>query len=186
VRFTVIYDANVFYPAPLRDLLIRLAQTPLVRARWTEEILDGCFENLTRSRPDLEPSRLQRTRSLINEAVRDATVTGHQALIESLALPDAHDRHVLAAAIHSGAQAIVTFNVKHFPFAEVGKYEIEALHPDQFVLRLIELDEESVVRVLGEQQAALRRVEPFDVITRLERQGLPATGAALRSARWRL
>jgi hypothetical protein len=36
--FTVIYDACLFYPAPLQDLMIRLAQARRFRARWTEEI----------------------------------------------------------------------------------------------------------------------------------------------------
>jgi hypothetical protein len=36
--FAVIYDACLFYPAPLRDLLLRLAQTRLFQARWSEEI----------------------------------------------------------------------------------------------------------------------------------------------------
>jgi hypothetical protein len=35
---TAIYDANILYPAPLRDLFIRLAQAGVVRARWTETI----------------------------------------------------------------------------------------------------------------------------------------------------
>lgn len=39
----VIYDACVLYPAPLRDLLIRIAAAGIVRARWTDEILDECF-----------------------------------------------------------------------------------------------------------------------------------------------
>ena len=33
---TAVYDANILYPAPLRDLFIRLAQAGLVRARWSE------------------------------------------------------------------------------------------------------------------------------------------------------
>ena len=37
-NFTVIYDACVFYPAPLRDFLMHLALTELFRARWTETI----------------------------------------------------------------------------------------------------------------------------------------------------
>jgi len=37
-RFTVIYDACVLYPAPLRDLLMRLALTDLYRARWSDQI----------------------------------------------------------------------------------------------------------------------------------------------------
>jgi hypothetical protein len=37
---TAIYDANILYPAPLRDLFIRLAQAELVRAWWTETFHD--------------------------------------------------------------------------------------------------------------------------------------------------
>jgi len=39
-NFTVIYDACVLYPAPLRDFLMRLALTELYRARWTNMIHD--------------------------------------------------------------------------------------------------------------------------------------------------
>ena len=34
-NFTVIFDANVLYPAPLRSLLMYLALADLFRARWT-------------------------------------------------------------------------------------------------------------------------------------------------------
>ncbi len=37
-KFTVVYDACVLYPAPLRDLLMRLALTDLFKAQWTEDI----------------------------------------------------------------------------------------------------------------------------------------------------
>jgi predicted nucleic acid-binding protein len=47
----------------------------------------------------------------MNEAVRDCLVTGHEALIATLSLPDPDDRHVLAAAIHAGAEVIVTCNL---------------------------------------------------------------------------
>ncbi len=39
MSFTAVYDANVLYPAPLRDLLMRIALTGIVRARWTDQIL---------------------------------------------------------------------------------------------------------------------------------------------------
>jgi hypothetical protein len=55
VPCTVVYDAKVFYPAPLRDLLIRLAQTSLVRVRWTERIVDESFRNLRRIGPTSTP-----------------------------------------------------------------------------------------------------------------------------------
>lgn len=39
MAFVVVYDANVLYPATLRDVLIRVALTGLVQAKWTEEFL---------------------------------------------------------------------------------------------------------------------------------------------------
>ncbi len=114
MAFVVIYDACVLHPAPLRDLLIRLARTGLVHARWTDQILDETFRSVLRRRPELEEP-LRRTRDLMNAAVEDALVTGHESLIESFALPDPDDRHVLAAAVPAGAQSIVTFNLKDYP-----------------------------------------------------------------------
>jgi hypothetical protein len=59
--FVVVYDASVLYPSTLRDLLIRVTQSGLVQARWTEEILDEMFAALKRDRPDLDPVRLRAT-----------------------------------------------------------------------------------------------------------------------------
>lgn len=95
--FVVVYDASVLYPSTLRDLLIRLAQTGLIHARFTEQIMDEMFAALQRDRRQLDPVKLGRTRTLMGMAVRDWKVTGHEPLIDSLKLPDPDDRHVLAA-----------------------------------------------------------------------------------------
>jgi len=71
---TALYDATILYPAPLRDLFIRLAQAGLVRARWTDAIHDKWFRNVLNDNPQLLPERLAKTRSLMNEAVRDCLV----------------------------------------------------------------------------------------------------------------
>ncbi|MGM0639349.1 MAG: PIN domain-containing protein [Pseudomonadota bacterium] len=134
MRFAVIYDACVLYPAPLRDLLVRLATTGLFAARWTDQIHDEWVRNLIAKRPELEP-HLSRTRQLMNEAVEDSLVTGHEPLIQGLTLPDPDDRHVLAAAIRAGAQLIITFNLKDFPSATLDSFGIEAVHPDAFILQ---------------------------------------------------
>jgi PIN domain len=97
--FVVVYDACVLYPAPLRDLLVRLGRTGLCQVKWTRQILDECFRNLSAQRPDLEPERLLRSRELLEQSILDVQVTGHEGLIEGLTgLPDPDDRHVLAAA----------------------------------------------------------------------------------------
>ena len=129
--FTVIYDACVLYPAPLRDFLMRLALTGLFRARWTDQIRDEWTRSLLRNRPELEDT-LPRTVELMNHAMPDSLVTGHERLIGGLSLPDPDDRHVLAAAIVSGAQLIITFNTRDFPEDELAPYGIEAVHPDTF------------------------------------------------------
>jgi hypothetical protein len=74
---TAVYDANTLYPAPLRDVLIRLGQTGLVRARWTETIHDEWIRNVLNNYSHLSAERLARTRTLMNEAVRDCLVTGY-------------------------------------------------------------------------------------------------------------
>lgn len=101
--FKVIYDANVLYPAPLRDLLMWLALRDVVLARWTNEIHEEWIRSVLRNRPDLKPEQLERTRQLMDASVRDCLVTGHLSLIPGLDLPDPDDRHVLAAAIKAGA-----------------------------------------------------------------------------------
>src|SRR5690606_23517778 len=78
MAFVVIYDASVLYPAPVRDLLLRLAQAGLFQARWSEHILDECFAALSRQRPDLPADWLIRTRELIATAVPDCLVEGYE------------------------------------------------------------------------------------------------------------
>ncbi|WP_354002110.1 PIN domain-containing protein [Pseudotabrizicola sediminis] len=51
----------------------------------------------------------------MDRATRDCLVTGYEALMPALTLPDADDRHVLAAAIVGRCDAIVTQNLKDFP-----------------------------------------------------------------------
>jgi hypothetical protein len=156
MAFVVLYDACVLYPAPLRDFLVRLASAGIVRARWSAAILDECFRSILEHRPDLKSEALQRTRELMTRAVPDCMVTGFEGLIDGLALPDPDDRHVLAAAIRAGAQAIVTFNLDDFPAAQLGPYSIEAKHPDDFIIDTIDLSPGAVAKVLAEQAAALK------------------------------
>ena len=180
--YSVIYDACVLYPAPLRDLLLRLAMVDLFRARWTDTILDECFRNLLLNRPDLPSAQLTRTRELMNAHVLDALITGHETLIQSLALPDPNDRHVLAAAICGGADAIITYNLTDFPLHVLKTYGIEAQHPDDFIACQLDLGPARVLTALREQRAALKRnprtLDEF--LTTLEQQRLVQTVARLR------
>jgi hypothetical protein len=180
---TAVYDANVLYPAPLRDLFIRLAQAGVVRARWTEEIHDEWVRNLLVDRPDLTPERLLRTRTLMNDAVRDCLVTGYDHWIPTLSLPDAGDRHVLAAALCAGAEVIVTFNLKDFPSEFLVPHGIAAVHPDEFVVNLLDTVPGLVCEAVKRQREGLRNPSRTieELLATLESQGLVETVSRLRS-----
>lgn len=156
MAFVVVYDANVLYPAPLRDTMIRLAQARLFQAKWTEQILDECFEAIARDRPDLRPEALIRTRALMCAAVEDWRVTNYESLIPTLELPDPDDRHVLAAAVRAAAQVIVTQNIRDFPRERLEPLQIDAQTPDDFLLHVVDLSSATVLDVLSRQAAALK------------------------------
>lgn len=183
VPFTVVYDANVLYPNSLRDLLIRVAQAGLVQAKWTDRILDETFRSLKRNRPDLVQANLDRTRVLMNRAIRDVLVTDYEPLIDVVELPDVDDRHVLAAAIKAHAQVIVTENVKHFPRVCVKPWNIEARCADDFVLDLIDLSRPTVYAQVQRMADAWKNPPGSvdDVLKSLEHVGLVESVTALRA-----
>jgi hypothetical protein len=101
--FAAFYDANVLYPAELRNFLMHLAMTGLFRAKWSAEVHEEWIRNLLISRPELTRMQLERTRDLMDKHALDALVTGYEDLIPGVQLPDPGDRHVLAVAIRGRA-----------------------------------------------------------------------------------
>lgn len=180
--FTVVYDASVLYPAPLRDFLLWLALTDLFRARWTNRIQEEWMRNLVKNRPDLDLARLERTRTHMNQNIRGCLVFGFEHLIPTIDLPDADDRHVVAAAAHCGASLIVTMNLKDFPERALRPFNMAAQHPDDFALDLLDLDAEAVIDAVRQHRQTL--VSPpksvDDHLATLEKQGLVRTTQALR------
>lgn len=156
MSFVVVYDACVLYPAPLRDFLMRLALTGLCRAKWTRQIHDEWTRNLLANRPELKET-LPRTVDLMNRAIPDCLVTGHETFIEKLDLPDPDDRHVLAAAIVAGAQLIITFNLRDFPDETLTPYGIEAVHPDTFAVQQFDLNEARVIEAARKHRRSLKK-----------------------------
>lgn len=163
--------------------MIRLAQTRSFRARWTAEIRREWVTALLRDRPELDEARLARTVALMNKAVADCLVTGYEHLIDQLSLPDPNDRHFLAAEILSGAQEIVTTNLKDFPRETLAEFKIVPRHPDDFVLDLADLEPAAVTTAAKQQRAALKDppLSPEEVVNTLRRQGLPGVAAFLQN-----
>ena len=181
-RFTAFFDANVLYPAELRNFIMRLALRDLFRARWSYMVHEEWMKAVLEKRPDIPRNKLERTRDLMNKHAEDCLVTGFESLIEGLDLPDKDDRHVLAAAIRTGAGVIVTRNIKDFPADKLTPYEIEAQHPDEFITHLLDLNPGAVVAAAKEHRNSLKKpaLTAQEYLDVLERQELTQTVASLR------
>jgi predicted nucleic acid-binding protein len=173
-------DANVLYPALLRDLLLQLAFSGLFQARWSADIDNEWKRNLLLNRPDLE-TQIRATQVMMHRAIPDALVTGYAQHIPELSLPDSDDRHVLAVAITSAADVIVTYNLKDFPPAILVAYGIEAVHPDVFLKALAAAMPVPFLNGVQECLARLTRprIRPQNYLTMMTRLGLPETAALL-------
>lgn len=86
----------------------------------------------------------------------DCLVENYQYLIPTLKLPDPNDRHILAAALHSKSSVIVTYNLKDFPKEIMSQHDIEAQHPDEFLINLIDLSAETVCFAINRHRTSLK------------------------------
>lgn len=152
-----VLDANVLYPAFLRDVLLRLAASDLYVPHWTLRIHEEWIRNVIRGRPDLSAARLERTRVNMDRHFHGALATGYETLETRFPTVPTHDRHVAAAALRVGAQRIVTWNLKDFPPEDLLPFRIVARDPDDFLCELIGEDGTSVRAVLESHRVGLAK-----------------------------
>lgn len=183
MSFSVVLDANVLYPASLRDSLLRFASRDFFIPVCSARILDEAQRNLIadgRLAPDNAATLRQKMQEVFEDAWVEDTAIAH---LESSMSNDPKDRHVLAAAVVSEAQTIVTLNVKDFRAASVEPYGIQVQHPDEFLLGLFGLNPDLAVSIIRDQAAALKRppLTAAEVLDRLAVAGVPEFSAAVRA-----
>lgn len=139
--FRVVLDACVLANAGLCDLYLRLAEPPrLYLPCWSETILDEVRRTQTTKLKRVWPPELaDHWRQEVTRAFPEAIVTGHELLLPVIT-NDEGDRHVVAAAVKCGASLIVTFNLKHFPAADLVPWNITACHPQDYLLTLYSMN----------------------------------------------
>lgn len=175
--YPVVLDACVLYPSLLRDLLMRLGIKGLYQPKWTATIHEEWQRNLLLNRSDITSGQLRKIAALMDKALPDAQVTGYENLVDGILLPDPGDRHVVAAAIRCNAEIIVTANLKDFPPECMRSFNVEALHPDEFISDLFDLNHALALAAACEQRANLKKpsIKVEEYLDALLRQGLPMT-----------
>jgi len=182
--FTAVFDANVLFSIRLTSLLMWLAMSGHFRARWSVDIHREWMAAVAKER-GISIDQLEHRRQAMDAAVLDCCVTGYDELIPGLRLPDANDRHVLAAAICCGADVIVTFNENDFPADAIERYGIHTRHPDDFILDVHGLHQGAVEKAAKDDLAHYLE-PPLDVdeyIEGLRACGIPKTADYLRKAK---
>jgi len=174
--FSATLDANVLVPIALADTLLRCAEKMLFRPIWSARILnevEGAVGEIHRSLP---PHYIADRTASMNRAFPGALTNGFEHIELGLALPDPDDAHVLAAAIHSHSDAIVTANLADFPADYIATFGIEVKSPDDFLLDQLDMASAVVVDALREQAGATRNPsrDLVYVLGALGRAGVPS------------
>jgi len=159
-RYLALLDANVLHPAFLRGALLWFAEESLYRPAWSADILTEWRRSLQRRHPDIDDATVAQMQGLMTEQFPDAEIDGYAGLVEALELPDPADRHVLAAAIVGRCQGIVTANLRHFPAARVAAFKMEVVHPDDFIVNIIDLHPNRALAACKRHRAAMTRSRP--------------------------
>lgn len=173
-------DTNVIYPIDIRDILLWFAHFGLFIPKWTDDIFDEWKRLMTKK--GVPVSQIKKRIQNIEVAFPEAKVFGYRSIISSLNLPDALDRHVLAAAIVSNCDSIITNNLKDFPKDVLLKFDIEPISPDAFIFNQLTIYPETSMSAI-KKLVAVKKTPPRsldETITRYKRIRLFKTAEKLR------
>jgi hypothetical protein len=134
-----------------------------------------------RRRPDVTDAQFGAMKEQVLEHFPDAMVEGYEVIAGALTLPDPDDRHVLAAAIVGKCQGLITANLKDFPAEVVGPFQLEVVHPDDFIVNIIDIDPTKALAACRNHRAAMTKSNPSpdDYLERFRIAGLVQAHARL-------
>jgi predicted nucleic acid-binding protein len=158
----------------LADTLLRIAELGFYRPLWSARIFNETMDAISEIHPTIPLEQIQQRFANMDTTFEDACIQGWEGLEAAVTLPDPNDRHVVATAMHGRADAIVTFNVRDFPADVLSPLNIEVIHPDDFLLYQLDLNQRPVLDVLRKQAADSRRpvLTSTALIARLTRAGV--------------
>ena len=147
-RMKVVLDACVMLPQNLNNVLLTLAEHGLFMPIWTDALLGEVEKNLVgKLGANSEQARHRIEQMRVAFPFAEDEASGYERLVDAMT-NDAKDRHVVAAAVRSGAALIVTANLKDFPPEALDSFGVESVHPDEFLLDQLGLDRGRVLDAL--------------------------------------
>lgn len=181
VKFKAVLDTNVIYPVVIRDLLFWFAFYDLYTPKWSSNIFEEWKNVMIRKGVDEDEAAKRVNKA--NLAFPDALVQNYEQLIPTFSLPDQKDNHVIAAAVKSNADVIVTNNLRDFPSEYIETFGIKAISVDNFLTDIIDLNHDTAVKAFKE--LVLNKKNPemndYEVLDSFRRNGLTETADYLHT-----
>ena len=176
----IVLDACVLYPTVLREILIGVARAGLFTPLWSDRILEE-WARATRKLGDGAEAIARGEVALLRAEFPAACGPARPAIEARLTLPDDNDRHVLAVAIASGANTILTFNAADFPRHLLAEEGLARRDPDGFLWEIWSHYPAAMSGVVEAVRAEAERLsgQPQPLRALLKRSQLPRLGKAM-------
>lgn len=175
-----VLDACVLYPTVLREILQGAGEAGLYQPAFSDRILREWVLATAKLGP-AAPALAEGEATLFRSTFPRGLVTPHPEIEARLILPDPNDRHVLATAIASGADAIVTFNAADFPGHVLAAEGIARRDPDGFLWELQSRHPETMAGIVETVRAKAEAIsgQPVPLKALLKRARLYQLAKAL-------
>ena len=175
-----VLDACVLYPTVLREILQGAGVAGLFEPVFSERILREWVLATAKLGPQA-PVIAEGEAASLRLAFPRGLKRAHPEIEARLILPDPNDVHVLATAIASGADAIVTFNAQDFPGHVLAAEGIARRDPDGFLWEMQSRHPEVMARIIETVRAKAEAIsgQPVALKGLLKRARLYRLGKAL-------
>ncbi|MEI4231759.1 RSP_2648 family PIN domain-containing protein [Roseovarius sp. D22-M7] len=179
----VLLDTCVIYPTVMREMILGVAGSGVFTPLWSDRIIAEWLRAVVKIGPDAQAQA--RGEAALMAARWPGACTAYPPSLEArLWLPDAADRHVVAAAIAGSADGILTLNARDFPRGVLAEEGLWRADPDGFLHGIWQAQPDLVARVADTVLQKARELSEHDWEMRplLKKARLPRLAKALDQA----
>ena len=129
----LVLDTCVLFPVATREILTNYARAGGFEPVWSARILEEWRRAVEAKLSAEDAVRSAGDMALLVARFPEAMVEGWEAHLDDVHLPDPDDAHVVAAASATGAEGVITFNIRDFPQRALAPLGLSRIHPDEFL-----------------------------------------------------
>lgn len=176
----ILIDTCVLYPTVMREMVLGAASSGAFVPVWSSRILEEWRRAAAKLGPE-GPLQASAEIAVLQQKFATAEVNVPAGLEARLWLPDPNDIHILAAAVASSVDAIMTLNSKDFPRGILAEEGLNRVNPDSYLLQVWRESPDLITEVGDEVLSRAKQLSGKDWQIRplLKKARLPRLAKAL-------